>query len=131
MNHRLQEAIASSDKTQEVKSTEEKSEVEEEKPDRGSHIETTQEEIDAYNIIKAIVCNVIEPNKISMRDCISYCSILVNDNRRNLCRLYFDRAQKYIIIVDDSKNEQRYDINEINDLYKYADHLRESVKRYI
>ncbi|WP_419593178.1 hypothetical protein, partial [Thiolapillus sp.] len=58
-------------------------------------IETTEEEIEAYNIIKAILRNVIDVKRVVMRDKKSYCGILLDDtNRKPICRLHFNRSRK-------------------------------------
>ena len=40
---------------------------------------TTQEEVDGYHIVRAIVASVLAPNRVVMRDTKSYCGVLVDD----------------------------------------------------
>lgn len=66
-----------------------------------SEIITTLEELEGFHIVKAITRAVLEAPRITHRDTKSYCGILVDDNNRKpLCRLHFNRTQKYIGLFD-------------------------------
>ena len=93
---------------------------------------TTEEEVEAYEKIRTLIGEVIHPSRVYMRDAKSYCSILADDNnRKGICRLYFDRAQKYIGIFDENKQEQRVAIDSLDDIFKYAEDLRASAGRFV
>lgn len=92
---------------------------------------TTQDELDAYLVIKAIVRNVLDVKRVVLRDVQSYCSILIdNNNRRPLCRLYFNSAQKYVSFIHKDKSEERLPIASVDDLYQHADRLIATAKQY-
>jgi hypothetical protein len=56
-----------------------------------SQIVTTEEEIEAYMILKSILRKSVDVTRIIMRDAQSYCAILLDDNNRKpLCRFYFN-----------------------------------------
>ena len=96
-----------------------------------SRIETTEEELEGYFIVKAIVRQVVDSDRVVHRDTISYMGILLDDNNRKpICRLHFNRTQKYLGLFDDSKNEERIPIDELNDIYNYEDRLKGTVLRY-
>lgn len=60
-------------------------------------INTTDEEMMAFNIIRAIGASVTNVQNIFMRDSKSYCAILFDDNNRKpVCRLYFAEKRKQI-----------------------------------
>jgi len=81
--------------------------------------------------VRAIVCNVVAVDRVTMRDTKSYCGILLDDNnRRPICRLHFNRAKKYVGLFDDSKNETRHALEQTKDLYQFADQLRAAATRY-
>jgi hypothetical protein len=66
-----------------------------------------------------------------MRDVQSYCGILLDDNNRKpICRFHFNAAQKYLGLFDESKNEERMPIERLDEMYQYADRLRETVGYY-
>ncbi|MGL1862805.1 MAG: type I restriction endonuclease [Pseudodesulfovibrio sp.] len=91
-----------------------------------SKIETTDDERDGYYIIKSILREVVEPERVIMRDTQSYCGILLdNNNRKPLCRLHFNTSQYYLgIILDADKNEERIPIDSLDDIYAHADRIR-------
>jgi hypothetical protein len=95
-------------------------------------IVTTQEELDGYFAVKSIVRECIEAKRVTFRDAQSYANVLVDDNNRKvLCRLYFNGKKKYIGIIDAAKTEQRLPIESIDDIYKHAPALIETATRMI
>lgn len=91
---------------------------------------TTEEEREGYHIVRAILREVVSPKRIALRDVQSYCGILLDDNNRKpVCRLHFNAAQKYVSFFD-ADEEARIPIEELDDLYKYADRFKGAVARY-
>jgi len=98
----------------------------EEEPD----VVTTDQEREAYMILKAIVRDTIAPKRIVMRDQKSYCGILIdNNNRKTLARLWFNRSVKYIGLFD-GENEERLIVDSLDQIYDYSDRLRTTAKKY-
>lgn len=94
-------------------------------------IETTSDEVDAYNIIKAIGSELVTPDLIGMRDAKSYCAILFdNNNRKTICRLYFNNPDKKIIgiLLDE---EIKLPINNLNEIYQHKDKIILAIKKFI
>lgn len=99
--------------------------------DRDTEIETTLEELEGYQIVKAIACSEVKPQRISQRDQKSYFAILLDDNNRKpIARLHFNSKQKYLGILDADKVETRHAIDALDEIYGFADQIREAVKRY-
>lgn len=93
---------------------------------------TTEEEIEAYLIIKAFLRQTVDVKRITIRDAKSYCAILLDDtNRKPLCRLWFNGSNKFISLFDEDRKGQRLSIERIDDLYNYADRLIATAKFYI
>ncbi|MCI0712253.1 MAG: type I restriction enzyme HsdR N-terminal domain-containing protein [Chloroflexi bacterium] len=130
INERLQSAMQKTSELPAVEASEEtvQGEVREESDDS---IVTTQEEIEAYMIVKSILREVINPKRVAMRDLKTYCGVLLDDNNRKpICRLHFHETSKYIGLFNKDKNEERVAIEEIDDIYKYADRLKETITYY-
>jgi hypothetical protein len=88
-------------------------------------IETTAEELEGYYIVKSLLRDMVDPKRIVHRDTQSYMGILLDDNNRKpLARLHFNRSQKYLGVFDENRNEERIPINDLNEIYNYADRLR-------
>lgn len=92
--------------------------------DEGDTIVTTAEELESYYIVKSILTEVVEPNKLYYKDTYSYFGILY-DNKvtKWVCRVFLKETARYIVIPDENKNEVRYDINSIQDIYKHKKEL--------
>lgn len=97
-----------------------------------SGIVTTEDEVEGYNLVKAIVRKAIDPDRVVMRDTKSYCGVLIDDNNRKpLCRMHFNRSKKYIGIFDGAKNETRHPIETLNDIFLYEQKLLETANCYV
>ncbi|MBC7951808.1 MAG: type I restriction enzyme HsdR N-terminal domain-containing protein [Rhodospirillaceae bacterium] len=94
-------------------------------------IVTTQEEIDGYQIVRAIVREVVKVERVTMRDAKSYCAILLDDNnRRPICRLHLNRGVKYLGLFDADKNEERVRIESLDDIFAHANRLKAAAASY-
>lgn len=92
-----------------------------------NQVVTTLEELEGYAIVKSILNGNIDLNRVTYRDNASYCNVLLDDNiRKTLCRLYFNRSQKYIAFLEGTK-EQKYPIENVNEIYKFGDTLKAKV----
>lgn len=97
--------------------------------DRG--IITTQDEHEGYLIVKAILREVVAPDRVAMRDTKSYCGILFDDNRRKpICRLHFNTSQKYLGLFNEERNEERISIEGLDDIFQYGERLKNMVRLY-
>jgi hypothetical protein len=98
------------------------------KPD----IVTTDEEIESYLIIKAIMREIVNVKRIAHRDTMSYFNILLDDNKfKPICRMYLNTSKKYIALFDNSeRKEEKQPINTIDDIYIYSERLKATVLSY-
>ncbi len=88
------------------------------------NVETTEDEEEAFRIVRSIGRKVIAASRITMRDAQSYCAILADDNnRRPIARLYFNGSRKRVGIFDTDKTEERVDLTSLDDLYDHADKI--------
>ena len=93
---------------------------------------TTEEEIEGFHIVKAIVRSVLEAHRIVYRDTQSYFGILADDNnRRPICRLHFNRSQKYLGLFDAEKNETRHPIGSLDEIYGFEAQLKATAQTYV
>lgn len=87
-------------------------------------IMTTAEELQSFYIIKSILGNDIDLNRITYKDTVSYFSVLI-DNKvtRWVCRIYLKEHTKYLIIPNGDKQE-KYNIDKISDIYSLSEQLK-------
>ena len=98
-----------------------------------SKINTTQEELEGFAIVKAILFKTIPPEKIFYRDNINYFAILYdNKNYKWICRLRVEKAIKYLILPDENiSSGKKYPIHGVNDLFNYSDLIIESASKFV
>ena len=92
---------------------------------------TTQEELEGFLIVKSILRQRIDSKRVHHRDAQSYFAILLDDNnRKTICRLYFNGSKKYIGLLDAQKKETRNEITSLDDLFKFSDQIIAAVDNY-
>jgi hypothetical protein len=93
---------------------------------------TTEEEIEGSQIIKAILRENLSATRIAFRDTQSYFGILLDDNNRKpICRLHFNSANKYVELFHNGKdNGEKRAINSLEDIYDFKKELLETIKIY-
>lgn len=97
-----------------------------------SKIITTEEEIEAFYIIRGILAGTISVDEVVYRDTESYFGILFQDNNRKpICRLNLDTKNKQLLIPDENKKFNRIYIDTLDDIYKYKNELIDVAKRYL
>lgn len=113
------------------KGTEETAEAEADCSFSEDGIVTTEQEVEAFNVIRAILSERIPVSRIFMRDSKSYCAILFdNNNRKPICRLYLD-GKKWRVGTFEDKKETRHDIEEVSDIFKLSLPLKACVENYV
>ncbi len=89
-----------------------------------NEIITTDEELEGFYIVKSILSENVELERIVARDQKAYFGILLDDNNRKwLARLYFNSKQKYLSLRTEDKEEDKHPLNKIEDIFNYKDTL--------
>lgn len=100
-------------------------------------IVTTEQEMETFYIIRGMLAGVVPVSDITFRDAKSYFAVLYKDNNRYpICRINLDKKQWYLMIPDavqssSVKSFTRYDISNLDELYKFRDQLISTVKSYL
>ncbi len=96
-----------------------------------SKIVTTEEELEGFRIVVAILRRKLEVNRIVHRDTQSYFGVLLDDNNRKpLCRLHFNGGKKYLGLFDENKRETRELVNDVDDIYQFEEQLLKTIDMY-
>jgi len=99
---------------------------------RVPNIVTTEEELEAYFIIKNMLSGIADIHDITYKDTESYINILYKGNTRKwICRLRLADSLKTLIVPDENKKETKYQLQDIYDLSQYRDALTEVLSRYL
>ncbi|NER14541.1 restriction endonuclease [Leptobacterium flavescens] len=100
--------------------------------DGQSKVVTTEEEMEGFRVVVAILRRKISIDRISHRDTQSYFGVLLdNNNRKPLCRLHLNGGKKYIGLFNESKDETRELIQSVDDIYGFEEQLLTTIDYYI
>lgn len=92
---------------------------------------TTEEEIEAFMIVKSILRQKVDLKRISYRDSQSYFVILLDDNnRKTICRLYLHGNKKFFVTLDENKKEVKVEIKSLDDIFSLSELLFKVVTNY-
>ena len=104
------------------------------------HLEvaTTEEEVQGYELVKAIVSDVVDLDRVFFRD-TSYSMVLLdNNNRKPILRLYFNSlSNKHIGLPGEGRDSYgrrevpAYPIESVEEITGYANQIRDVVRRYL
>ncbi len=126
INERLKSALATDQQKTEQIQKEELTTTDTEQ----NKIQTTAEEMEAFYIVRAIVCAKVKVARVVNRDQQSYFGILLDDNNRKpICRLHFNSKKKCITFFDNGV-EEKIEIENNNQLYEYSSRLINVIDQY-
>jgi hypothetical protein len=97
-----------------------------------SKIKTTDEELEAFFIVKNILKSIVDSSELCFKDTESYFGILYKNNvRKWICRLILTPTQKILILPDENKKDLRFVLSDLYDIENYSDELKSVLQRYI
>ncbi|WP_027377633.1 type I restriction endonuclease [Kaistella palustris] len=93
---------------------------------------TTEDELEGYQIVKAILREKISSDRIAYRDTQSYFGILLDDNNRKpIARLHFNSANKYIELFHKGKDHgEKILLNSLDEIYESRTELHLTLANY-
>ncbi|MEM1396208.1 MAG: type I restriction enzyme HsdR N-terminal domain-containing protein [Pseudomonadota bacterium] len=95
-------------------------------------IETTDTEIDGFKVIRAIASEIIEPERVFIRDRKSYCEVILeNNNLKQILRLLFNNETNLRLQIFDQPNSDRISIAKVPDIYQYKSRVLNAVRRHL
>jgi hypothetical protein len=101
------------------------------KADGDSGLVKSDAEMEGLQVIRNILKEIVDPERVVMRETASYCGILFDDNNRKpICRLRF-KKKKRLGLFDENKVEEKFLIESVDDISQYADQLIDTVRRYL
>jgi len=91
-------------------------------------IVTTQEEIEALYIVRAICANLIDSDRIMEKDTKNYCNITLDgEPRQSFLRLHFNFVRKKKIVIFDQDQPEVVSVKHPSDLYQYKERIRKAL----
>jgi hypothetical protein len=115
-----------------VKDAEQLKAIEEQQKVDDNKIETTEEEMEGYFIVKSILRSKVDSKRICFRDFQNFFSVLLDDTiRQTICRLYFNGEKKFIAFIDETKKETKFELESLDDIYKYSEQILQASAKYV
>lgn len=134
LNEKLKTALGSSELSipADQQKTTDSDTMEDTAPVKKPAIITTEEELEAYFIIKNMLSDTVPHSEITYKDTESYINILYKGNTRKwICRLKLTDNQKTLIIPDENKKDNKYSMQDIYELNNYKEQLTSVLNRYL
>jgi len=90
-------------------------------------------QLEAFQIVRAILRPVVKPGRVSIRAAASYCAVLFDDNNRKpICRLRFNNENRLVIgLFNESKEEERVSITSLDQIFDFDVRLKACVSAYV
>lgn len=130
INERLKTALDTEEATQAQIAEAEAAPQEPE--EEGPKIITTEEEVESFYIVRALLHDVLDGHSVAYKDTASYFGILLDNNTRKwICRLFLSGKRKMMILPDGEKNQIKFQLESIDEIHKHKDELCKVVKRYL
>jgi hypothetical protein len=96
-----------------------------------SKVNTTEEELEGFMIVKTILRQKIPVRRVTYRDAQSYFAIFLDDNNRKaVCRLYINGGKKFIGTFDDQKKETKSEITTLDNIFNHSETLIKTIEIY-
>lgn len=131
MNEKIKAALDSDSEAVVVPAPVEPEAVPAPEVDKSPRIVTTEEELEAYFIVKSILSDAVSFKDLTYKDTESYIGILYNNNiRKWVCRLQLSEARKYLYLPMMDKKSEKIVLTDIYDLFNYSAELHEALARY-
>ncbi len=130
--HQVVNELATDKLESAIKGDESKAEIEvEEVAVEEKLIVTTEEEIEGFLVVKSIIREHCNSDSIQYKDNQNYFAIYYEKQTQPVCRLHFNRAKKYIGLINEDKSEDKVHIETLDDIYSFKNKLIGIVKRYL
>ena len=126
---RINETLDKAMKTVEAKEDDQESEEDTEETEDPNGIITTQEEMEALYIVRAICSNLVSSSKIMEKDTKTYCNITLDGQaRKSFLKLYFNSVKNKKVVIFDQDQPEAVPVTVPADLYQYKERIRKALK---
>lgn len=96
-----------------------------------SKIVTTNDELEAFAIIKSMLRKVVDVDDITYKDTETYFGILYKNNSRKwICRVYLG-SKKSLVFPTDDKGQERIYLESLNDLYLHEEKFLNVIQKFL
>lgn len=91
---------------------------------------TTEEEKEGFYLVKSILMGVVDLDRVKIQDWQAYCNIVLDSRRKPLLRMHFNNKPWFIGLFDGDNNDDKVEIEKLEDILPYADRIRATAVQY-
>ncbi|MEM9705983.1 MAG: type I restriction enzyme HsdR N-terminal domain-containing protein [Pseudomonadota bacterium] len=111
-------------------SMENRSEDTEDREDLQSDIVTTEDELHLHRILRAIVADKMDPERVSIKDGKAYCSYTIDQRTRQPVVRLYTRKKGLIIQIFDPEGEIKEQLAKVEEAYRFKYQIRKAAYQY-
>ena len=86
------------------------------------------EEREGLYVVRAICSSEIDPSRLTEKDTMNYCNILIDgNNRKSILRMHFNGGTKRVEIFDEAE-PKFVPLEKVSDIYQQSERIRTALK---
>lgn len=95
-----------------------------------SNIVTTEEEREAFYLVKSLLMGVVDAERIKLQDWQAYCNIVLDGRFKPLLRLHFNKRPWSVGLFDGENKDAKVQIDKLDDILPLGDRIRATAVQY-
>lgn len=95
-----------------------------------SNIVTTEEELEAFYLVKSLLMGVVDAERIKLQDWQAYCKIVLDGRFKPLLRLHFNKRPWSVGLFDGENKDAKVQIDKLDDILPLGDRIRATAVQY-
>lgn len=127
INERLKNAMTQQQKPEAQEPAAQVSPAEEK---AASGIVTTEEEREAFYLVKSLLMGVVDAERIKLQDWQAYCNIVLDGRFKPLLRLHFNKRPWFVGLFDGENKDAKVQIDKLDDILPLGDRIRATARQY-
>lgn len=91
---------------------------------------TTEEEREAFYLVKSLLMGVVDAERIKLQDWQAYCNIVLDGRFKPLLRLHFNERPWFVGLFDGENKDAKVQIDKLDDILPLGDRIRATAVQY-
>lgn len=91
---------------------------------------TTEEEREAFYLVKSLLMGVVDAERIKLQDWQAYCNIVLDGRFKPLLRLHFNKRPWFVGLFDGENKDAKVQIDKLDDILPLGDRIRATARQY-
>ena len=92
----------------------------------------SQEELEAFSIVKSILREGWDISRLSCKNASNYVSVIIDGSiGKRICRFWFKGKKKSITIMGENRTPIRFEVGNLDDIYNHATAIKNALNLYL